>query len=69
MEMLLLWIGRLAGLAGVLVALGAVLLRAQGSFTVAGFQTGTLLQAAIALMLLGCLGYIAAMGERSLRSH
>jgi hypothetical protein len=67
MEMLLLWIGRVAGLVGTLVALGAVVLRAQGLFTVGHFQTGTVLQAAIALMLIGCLGYIAAIGERSMR--
>ncbi len=69
MEMLLLWIGRVAGIVGALVALGAVLMRVQGAFTVGNFQTGTLLQAAIALMLIGCLGYISAMGERSLRGR
>ncbi len=69
MEMLLLWIGRVAGIVGALVAVAAVLLRAQGSFTVANFQTGTLLQAAIALMLIGCLGYVAAVGERSMRGR
>ena len=44
MEKLLLWVGRLAGLAGVLVVLVAVFARGRGSYIVAGLQVGTLLQ-------------------------
>lgn len=67
-DKLLLWIGRLAGLAGVLVFAGAVYARLRGQFIVGDYQVGTLVQASIALMLVGCLGYAAATGERLLRS-
>ena len=64
MERLLCWTGRLAGLAGVLVCVGAILARLTGSYHVGGFQVGTLLQAGIAAMLVGCLGYLALLAER-----
>jgi len=64
MESLLLWIGRLAGAAGVLIALAAVLARGSGQYVVAGLQVGTLLQAGIAAMVLGCLAYVAHLAER-----
>ena len=67
MEMLLLWIGRLAGVAGLLIALAAVLARGSGQYVVAGLQVGTLLQAGIAAMVLGCLGYVASIAERRRR--
>ena len=64
MESLLLWIGRLAGAAGVLIVLAAVVARAGGSYVVGGLQVGTLLQAGIAAMVLGCLAYVAHLAER-----
>jgi len=64
MESLLLWIGRLAGAAGVLIALAAVLARGSGQYVVAGLQVGTLLQVGIAAMVLGCLAYVARLAER-----
>ena len=64
MESLLLWIGRIAGLAGVLIALAAVLSRGSGQYVVVGLQVGTLLQAGIAAMVLGCLAYVARLAER-----
>jgi len=64
MEMLLLWIGRLAGVAGALIALAAVVARGSGQYVVAGLQVGTLLQAGIAAMVLGCLAYVARLAER-----
>ena len=64
MESLLLWIGRIAGLAGMLIALAAVLARGSGQYVVAGLQVGTLLQAGIAAMVLGCLAYVARLAER-----
>lgn len=68
MNKLLLWIGRLAGLVGVLVFAVAVYTRMRGHFIVGDYQVGTLLQGSIALMLVGCLGYAAAVGERLTRS-
>jgi len=63
MEMLLVWVGRLAGTAGVVLSLLAVLLRVRGFYNFAGFQIGTLLLAGVAAMLVGCLGYVAALVE------
>jgi hypothetical protein len=65
MESLLRWTGRLAGLAGVVICVAAILGRLSGSYIVAGFQVGTLLLAGIAAMLVGCLGYLTLLVERS----
>jgi len=64
MGVLLLWIGRLAGLSGVLLTVVAFGSRAAGNFFLGGFQVGTILQAGIAAMLLGCLSYMANLAER-----
>jgi hypothetical protein len=64
LETLLLWIGRLGGAAGVVICAVAVLGRLRGVYNLAGFQIGTLLLAGIAAMLVGCLGYLAAIAER-----
>lgn len=64
METLLRWMGRVAGVAGVLICAGAILARLAGSYVVAGFQVGTLLLAGIAAMAAGCLSYLALLAER-----
>jgi len=64
MRTLLVWVGRLGGILGVLLCAASVLLRLRGVFNVAGFQVGTLLLAGVAAMLVGCLGYLAAIVER-----
>ena len=63
MEALLVWVGRLGGIAGVLLIAVAVFVRLRGTYNFAGFQIGTLLLAGIAAMVVGCLGYLAAMVE------
>jgi hypothetical protein len=63
-ETLLRWIGRLGGAAGVVLCAVAVVARLRGVYNFAGFQVGTLLFAGIAAMLVGCLGYLAAIAER-----
>jgi hypothetical protein len=63
MEALLVWVGRLGGIAGVLLSAAAALLRFRGIYSFAGLQIGTLLLAGIAAMLIGCLGYLAAIVE------
>lgn len=65
MENLLLWIGRLGGVVGVVLCAVAVLARIGGAYVLAGFQVGTLLLAGMAAMLVGCLGYLAALAERT----
>ena len=62
---MLLWIGRLGGGVGVLLSAAAVLARFRGTYNLAGFQIGTLLLAGIAVMLVGCLAYLASMAERT----
>ncbi len=64
METLLLWIGRLAGLAGVLVCAVAVVVRLSGAYWLAGFQVGTLLLAGMAAMLMGCLSLLMLLTSR-----
>jgi hypothetical protein len=61
---LLLWVGRSAGAVGVLLCVVAAVVRMRGVYALAGFQVGTLLLAGMAAMLVGCLGYIAAVAER-----
>jgi hypothetical protein len=63
-EKLLLWIGRLGGIAGVILCAVAILARMRSVYNVAGFQVGTFLLAGVAAMLVGCLGYLAAIAER-----
>ncbi len=65
MNNLLLWIGRSAGIAGVLVCAVAVLTRLSGGFWLAGLQVSTWLLAGMALMLGACLSYVAALAERA----
>ncbi len=65
METLLLWVGRLAGLSGVLLTVVAIGSRATGNFFFGGFQVNTVLQAGTAAMVLGCLSYIANLAERT----
>jgi len=60
----MLLVGRMAGGAGFVVVVAAFVLRLSGQWNVGGLQTGTLLQAGLALSVLGCLGYTAALAER-----
>ena len=61
---LLLWIGRLAGLLGLVTAGCAVLLRASGAWHLGTLSTGTLLNAGVAAMVLGTWAYAASVAER-----
>lgn len=54
-------VGWLAGALGVLVSVIAAGTRLAGNFWIAGFQAGTVMQAGIALMLVGVLGFLAAL--------
>ena len=65
MQVVLIWIARLAGIAGVLVMVLAVLVRLSGDYWLGGFQVGTILEAGMAMTLVACLGYIAALVERT----
>jgi hypothetical protein len=64
MTHLLLWIGRIAGLIGLLVVGCAVLLRATGVWYLGGLQLGTLMNGGVAAMVLGTWAYAASLAER-----
>ncbi len=64
MNDLLIWMGRIAGLVGI-VAMGcAVVLRATGVWHLGGVQIGTLMNAGVAAMVLGTWAYAASIAER-----
>jgi hypothetical protein len=67
METLLLWVGRLAGVGGVVLCAWAVAIRVRGSYFAGGFQVGTLLQAGMTAILIGCLCLLVVLTNRSRR--
>lgn len=67
MEILLLWVGRLAGLGGVALCAWAVYNRLAGLWFVGGFQIGTLLQGGMVAILLGCLCLLIVLTNRPRR--
>ena len=67
MQSLLIWVGRLAGIVGFLVVCVAVAGRLLGVYRLGGLEVGTILQAGMASILIGCLGYVAALAERTQR--
>ena len=67
MGKLLLLVGRLAGLIGVTLCVCAFVGRLTGSWSLGGFQIGTVLQGGIAATVVGCLAYCANLAERSKR--
>lgn len=64
LQKFLLWVGRLAGLVGVLVCAFAVVARLSGFYQLLDFQVLTVMQAGVAAMVLGCLGYLALLARR-----
>jgi len=62
---LILWIGRAAGISGVLLCATAAILRLSGNYWLAGFQLGTMLQMGMAAMIAGCLCFLVVLTERS----
>jgi hypothetical protein len=58
MEAMLLWVGRGAGVLGMLVCLWAIVGRLSGSYFAGGFQIGTLLQAGMAALLVSCVCFL-----------
>jgi hypothetical protein len=65
MDTLLLTLGRLAGLAGAVIFIVAVGARLMGVYWLAGFQAGTMLLAAVAVMVLGCFLLLLALVGRA----
>jgi len=67
MENLLLWLGRIAALAGVLIAGWAVCGRLTGNYYFGGFQVGTLLQAGTVALLVACVCFLMVLTARPRR--
>jgi hypothetical protein len=63
MKTALIWAARIAGAAGVIAMAVAFAGRLSGVHWLGGLQVGTVLQAAMAAMLLACLAYLAALTE------
>ncbi len=64
MNTLLIWIGRLAGLVGLVAVACAVVLRVMGTWHLGGLQIGTLMNGGVAALVLGAWAYAASMAER-----
>lgn len=65
MDNLLLWLGRIAGLGGVLLCIFAVVLRLRGTYWIASFQVGTVLAAGAVAMIFGCLCFLAYLANNA----
>jgi hypothetical protein len=64
MHVLLIWIGRIAGLAGVALCAVALVSRAANTWNIGSYNIGAIFQAGLAGMLLACLAYAAHLAER-----
>jgi hypothetical protein len=60
----MLWIGRAAGVVGLLLCAVAVVARFAGQYFIAGYQVGTVLQAGTAGMIAGCLAFLWVLSGR-----
>jgi len=63
MDVLLLSLGRAAGFAGVLLCVVVAVARLRGNYWLAGFQLGTLMQAGIAGVVIGCFLLLVAQAR------
>jgi hypothetical protein len=64
MNVLLKWMARIAGIAGLALMAVAVFGRVSGAYYLGAFQIGTILQVGMAAALVACLGYLAVLAER-----
>ena len=64
MESILLWIGRIAGVAGVLLSAWAAAARLRGAYFAGSFQIGTLLLVGITGMIVACFCLLFVMTMR-----
>jgi hypothetical protein len=56
---------RIAGVVGIALIAVAAIARLSGVYSLGSFQSVTLLQGGMAAVLLACLGYLAALVERT----
>jgi len=67
MESLLRWIGRLAGVCGILVSAWAGFARLTGSFFAGGYPVGALLLAGMTGLLVACFCLLLVLTQRTRR--
>jgi hypothetical protein len=67
MESLLLWAGRIAGVAAMVLSAWAALARLRGAYFAGGFQIGTLLLVGIMGMLVACFCLLLVLTQRKRR--
>lgn len=63
MKTAMLWIGRLAGIGGALLCTVSLAVRFTNTYFLGGIPVGTLFNAGIAAMVLGCLAYVHVIAE------
>lgn len=61
MNILLSWLGRIAGIGGAALCMAAAVIRLQGMYSAAGFQLGTLFQAGTSAMTFACLCLLVSL--------
>ena len=64
MNGMLLLLGRIAGVAGALLCIGAIVIRVAGQYSLWSFQVGTLLLAGTTAMVGGCLCFLWVIAGR-----
>lgn len=64
MNNLILWLGRLSGLAGATLCLVSVVARLAGKFWLGNFQVGTFLGAGTAALAFGCFCFLALLVDK-----
>ena len=67
MESLLLWIGRIVGIAGLILSGWAAFSRVTGAYYAVGLQVGTLLLGGITAIVTACLFLLLVLTQRSRR--
>ena len=67
METVLLWIGRIAGVGGLVLSAWAAFARLTGAYFAGGFQIGTLLLVGMTGMLVACLCLLLVLTLRPKR--
>lgn len=62
---IILRMGQLSGIVGALLCIVSVLFRLKGDYWLGGYQVGTLLQAGIAAMILGCFSLLVVLAQEA----
>lgn len=67
MDISLIWLGRIAGIAGAALSAFAGVMRLTGNYWFGGFQVGTLLAGGAVAMIFGCLCFAAYLVQNTRR--